>query len=91
MAVEIPNSEVDEDWTGTIPSKLAVYKKNIDNTPTVDAIPKERIEQMVQEIANLSIVSNYGENITGEMAQLYSFKRKAISIIHKYTKEQNNE
>ena len=32
-------SEVDEDWTGTIPSRLAVYKENIDNTPTVDAQP----------------------------------------------------
>ena len=51
--------------------------------PTVDAIPRERIEQMVAEIEH-------------EKSRLYSIAgnqvcSRILDVIHKYTKEQNNE
>ena len=55
--------------------------------PAVDAIPRERIEQMVAELykeADL-MIDGEGEDC---MAILID---DAIDIIHEYTKEQNNE
>ena len=52
--------------------------------PTVDAIPRERIEQMVTEIERKANSGQWSE------ATVYGMK-KAVAIIHKYTKEQNNE
>lgn len=48
------------------------------NAPTVDAIPREYIEQMVAEIQDVYIGYRHG----------YEVMHDVMQIIHKYTKEQ---
>ena len=54
--------------------------ERIDKAPTVDAIPRERIDQMVMEILELDTM--------GVSYQPFINKNDVLVIIHKYTKEQ---
>lgn len=62
----------------------ALNVESEDSTPreAVDVIPRERIEQIVAEIEKEA-----AESVYPECASLYW----ALDVIHKYTKEQNNE
>ena len=57
---------------------------NLMEVPTVDAIPRESIEQMVAEI----LMKNMDRTICGEKPLTAT---DCVAIIRKYTKEQNNE
>ena len=63
---------------------VETYKKLLEECfkvlPTVDAIPRERIEQMIAEIENFPTL-NIGEK---------AFKAVCLTIIQEYTKEQTD-
>ena len=85
MLVQNPNN-------GKHKHMVAVRAKEINEAPTVDAIPRERIEQMIKEI---SICKTENEMRIAER----DYKNKLLisgifsevmAIIHKYTKEQTD-
>ena len=79
-------------YTGIDEAPYEDATKAIDEAPTVDAIPRERIEQMIKEI---SICKTENEMRIAER----DYKNKLLisgifsevmAIIHKYTKEQTD-
>lgn len=70
-------------YTGIDEAPYEDATKAIDEAPTVDAIPRERIEQMVEEIKALSTWSRS----LGSVAIPYY---RVEEIIHKYTNASEN-
>ena len=70
-----------------IPMEERTFRKaveTIEDSPTVDAIPRERIEQMEKDIDEMQA---WGDNF----GDIYLSYDKVKEIIHKYTKEQTDD
>ena len=61
--------------------------EQLDNAPTVDAISRKTVKEMVAEIEKLFLCEIHSDIDLGKHIALSD----VLNIIHKYTKEQNND